>query len=87
MKNIKIQHVIIIISIVCCTFLTVSYLNYKNDKLQIEKSNKLKSEAVKSGMVQVPVDICLNATQELRWVRPSDYLRDIPIITPGDKKK
>lgn len=87
MKDIKIYYIIGTISIICSTAMTLGYFKYKNNKLQIEKNTKLELEAIKSGMVQVPVDICLNASQELRWIRPSDYLSDLPVITPDNRKK
>ena len=78
MKKISLQ--IIVIVVICCIPITYKiYSTHVLEKMKLEVEKELHVKAIEAGMVQVPVDICTELHQELKWVLPENYNQDIMI--------
>lgn len=74
MKNTPLQmSIVICIFIVSVTFGYKIFSDYRLERLKLETEQILNQSAIKAGMVQVPVDICTELHQELKWVNPNNY--------------
>ena len=74
MKNIPLHmSIVICIFIISVIFGYEIFSSYQLEKLKLETEQILNQSAIKAGMVQVPVDICTELHQELKWVNSDDY--------------
>jgi hypothetical protein len=72
----KISWVAVLIIGIVSIFISVTYMTfstYRLEKMKLENQEILNTNAIKAGMIQIPVNICTESHQELKWVRNTEY--------------